>query len=265
MNLVEALSKPPKRKAKIPAPRILTLDIETAPSLAYVWRLWDENIPLARLIEASEVLCFAAKWYGSKNVEFYSQFEHGREEMVKQAHRLLSEADIVVHFNGKRFDVPHLNREFLLGELPPPASFRQVDLFLTVRSRFKFVSNKLDHVASQLGLGEKLHEHVDFDLWKRCMDNDASAWKIMEKYNKQDVLLTEKVFDKIREWLGAEYHFGLYSDVEHCCPYCGGLSLTKEGYYYTGASAFQRFSCDNCNGWSRTSKAVRKTTTRAIV
>ena len=42
--------------------KALILDIETVPHTAKVWGLWNETIPLARLLEAGEVICFAAKW-----------------------------------------------------------------------------------------------------------------------------------------------------------------------------------------------------------
>src|SRR5690349_14141247 len=97
--------------------RILTLDIETSPSLAYVWKLWKENIPLQRLIETGEVICFAAKWYDQPDVMFHSIFHDGKDGMVQAAYELLSQADAVVTYNGKKFDMPHLNREFILSGL----------------------------------------------------------------------------------------------------------------------------------------------------
>jgi hypothetical protein len=68
------------------SPKILTLDIETSPSMAYVWKLWKENIPLARLVDTGEVMCFSAKWYGVDEPMFYSKFHNGEQEMVQAAH-----------------------------------------------------------------------------------------------------------------------------------------------------------------------------------
>src|SRR6478752_6173831 len=100
--------------------RILTIDIETSPNLAHVWQLWQQNVSLSQLQKAGEVMCFAAKWYGTEEVEYYSTFHDGKSEMLAEAYRLLEEADVVVHYNGVRFDIPHLNREFLeIGQTPP--------------------------------------------------------------------------------------------------------------------------------------------------
>lgn len=52
--------------------KILLLDIETSPNVAHVWGLWQQNVGTNQLLEASEVMCWAAKWYGEKDVAFMS-------------------------------------------------------------------------------------------------------------------------------------------------------------------------------------------------
>src|SRR5690606_41747736 len=76
--------------------------------------------------------------------------------MVKEAHRLLSAADAVIHFNGQRFDIPHLNREFVEAGLTPPSPYSQIDLLKVVKKNFRFPSNKLDYVTKKLGLDHKV-------------------------------------------------------------------------------------------------------------
>jgi len=41
--------------------KILTFDIETGPNIAYVWRLFKENIPLERFIETEKTLNISSK------------------------------------------------------------------------------------------------------------------------------------------------------------------------------------------------------------
>ena len=177
--------------------KILVLDIETRPNMAYVWGLWDQNVGLNQTIETGTVISFAAKWYGKKKVHFYSDYHDGHETMVQAAWDMINEADAVVHFNGKAFDIKHLNREFILAGLTPPSPHKDIDLLSVVKQRFKFASNKLQHVSSELGIGSKI-QHDGFDLWVRCIANDDKAWNLMRRYNKQDVVLTEQVYDRLR-------------------------------------------------------------------
>jgi len=134
-------------------------------------------------------MCWAAKWHGEKEVLFDSVYKSAPRKMLTNIHKLMDEADAIVHYNGTKFDIPTLSQEFLQIGLKPPSPAKQIDILLTARKQFRFPSNKLDYVAQALGLGSKL-EHKGMRLWRDCMDRKADAWKIMEKYNKQDVLPT---------------------------------------------------------------------------
>ena len=48
--------------------KILVIDIEFAPAVAYVWRMWDENISPDQLIDHGGMLCFCAHWVGSREL-----------------------------------------------------------------------------------------------------------------------------------------------------------------------------------------------------
>lgn len=231
--------------------KVLLVDIETAPNLAYVWGLFKENIPIQRLVDSGYVLCWSAKWLGEDTILFDSVQRTKPKRMLKKIHTLLNEADIVVHYNGTRFDIPTLNKEFLLHGLTPPAPYKQIDLYSTAKSRFRFVSNKLDYIAQALGLGKK-HAHRGFELWVQCMNGDDDAWKEMEEYNKQDVVLLEKVYNTFRPWIRNHPNAGLYiaSEVD-ACPACGSSDLVRRGYAYTASGKFQRYCCSACGHWSR--------------
>lgn len=180
--------------------KLLTLDIETSPNLAHVWGLWQQNVGLNQLLESGEVICFAAKWYDVEKPSFFSTFHHGKDEMVSAAHALLDEADAVIHFNGQRFDIPHLNREFVEMELSPPSPYSQIDLLKVVKKQFRFPSNKLDYVTKALGLDHKV-SHAGHTLWVKCMAGDYQAWEEMKKYNVQDVVITEQLYDRLLPWI----------------------------------------------------------------
>jgi len=235
--------------------RVLLIDIETSPNLAHVWRIWQENVGLEQLLESTQMMCFAAKWYHEREVFFHSQFADGQEDMVTAAHSLLDEADAVVHYNGKKFDIPHLNREFLLGGLTPPSPYKQIDLLKVVQKQFNFPSNKLAYVSRALGLAGKV-PHEGHALWVKCMNGDPAAWKRFERYCRRDTVLLEPMLDILRPWCPTLPNFNLYGDEEqHVCPKCGkGDKLTRQGYAYTQVSKFQQWRCGHCGSWSRSAK-----------
>lgn len=239
--------------------KILIIDIETSPSLAYVWGLWDQNVGLNQLVDTTHVMCFAAKWYGEKKVYFHSDYHDGHTEMVKKAHEMMDEADAIVHYNGKNFDIKHLNREFLLAELPPPSPHKDIDLLTTARSRFRFQSNKLQHISTQLGFPGK-QDAGGFTTWIKCLAEDPKAWATMRKYNIADVIETEKVYKKLLPWIKSHPSQAIYNDdpTIQVCTKCNGTHLQKRGFYRTNASVFQQYQCQNpkCMAWNRDSKRI---------
>lgn len=181
-------------------PRLLVIDIETMANLAWVWDIWQQNIGPKQIVKHKRTISFAAKWVGQKKVLFFSEFHDGRRTMARAAWDLIDEADGVIGYNSKRFDVKHLNTEFKLEGLGPPSHFQHIDLLQISKREFAWGSNKLDSVAGRLGIGNK-REHEGFALWLKCEAGDASAWRRMKSYNRQDVRLTERLFEEYREWI----------------------------------------------------------------
>ncbi len=243
--------------------RNLIFDIETVPNLVHAWALFDQNIGINQIVEPTSILCLAWKWAGQPKVSFAADWhEGGHEVMIKKAYDLIDEADVVTHFNGKTFDLPHLRREFLLAGMQPPSPVVQIDILQHVKQNFKFPSNKLDYVANALGVGKKT-QHWGHELWVRCMAGDPVALALMEKYNRQDVKITEKVYDKIRPWMKGHPHMGMFSGEGFSCPNCGSMSLQRRGerMSYTTNMVHQRYQCNDCGAWSRSAKSEKEFST----
>lgn len=232
--------------------KILLLDIETAPNTAYIWKMFKENIPLARLIESGYVLCFSAKWLGESDIVFKSVYHDGEQEMLNVIHRMMDEAEAIVHYNGNSFDIPTLNREFVVNSMPPPSPAKQIDLYRTVKANFRFISNKLDYVSQRLGLGQK--KETSFELWVGCMNNDAKSWEVMQEYNIHDVVLLEKVYLKLRPWIKGHLNHSIEGGL--VCPNCGGTHYQKRGYSLSNSCKYQRYQCTDCGNWFRGTKNV---------
>jgi predicted RNA-binding Zn-ribbon protein involved in translation (DUF1610 family) len=232
--------------------KILLLDIETSPMTVYSWGLWNQNIAIKNIIDSGKMLCWAAKWVGEEDVMF-SSFLTGHKKMLKKIHKLLDQADAVVHYNGSRFDIPTLNKEFLLEGMTPPSPYQQIDLLKTARQQFRFPSNKLDYVGQALKVGKK-EGHEGFELWVKCMNKDAEAWKKMESYNKQDVVLLEQVYHKFLPWIKNHPNRALVKNEGMTCPTCGGHDMIRRGYNLTKTGKYQRYQCNGCGTWSSSRK-----------
>jgi RNase_H superfamily len=229
-----------------PNRKILFLDIETKPAIAYVWGLWDVNISLDQIAEPGGTLCVGAKWLGGKETFLYSEWEHGMDGMLKATHALLSEADAVVTYNGDRFDLPKLMGNFLINGMLPPPPPTSIDVLKAVK-KLGFQSNKLAFVGPFLKVGAKV-KHEGMKLWTAVMDGDVAARKRMANYCIGDVKLLEQVYKKILPYIRNHPHLG---STEHDrCGACGSGKLSPRGYRRTKAFKIQRLRCDNCGSWS---------------
>ena len=225
-------------------PKLLILDIETSPNLAYVWGLWNQNVGLDQLVKATEMISWAAKWYGKKKIMFMSVGHNGKTSMLKGLWMLLDEADVVIHYNGRSFDMPIIRTDLLMNKIAPPSPVKQIDLIETAKRTFRFQSNRLEYLCRTLGIGKK-KPHEGFTLWEKCMKGDAVAWKTMKEYNIQDVILTEQLYTKLKPWM--DNHPYLYDNGK--CPKCGSTSVTRQGYRIAVRYKYARFKCNSCAGW----------------
>lgn len=231
--------------------KILLIDIETAPHKVYTWGLWKQNVAINQIEEPGYTLSWAAKWYKDKETKFASIFHDGKHNMLDTIYQLMEEADVIVHYNGTSFDIPTLNKEFLMAGWTAPSPYKQVDLLKVVRKQFRFPSNKLSYISSELGIGGKVN-HKGMELWRECMAGDANSWETMKAYNIQDVNLLEKAYPILLPWISNHPNHGLYNDSDTMvCPNCNSHRLNKRGMAYTKTLTYQRYVCLNCGTWSR--------------
>lgn len=250
--------------------RTLLIDIETYPNLSWTWGLWKQDISLAMLEKPGGVLGFSVKWHGSGDGPFFFGLEkYSSEELAAILHDCLDEADVVEHFNGKKFDVPWINSQILtLTDLGPPSPFHQVDWCNVVKKEFRFPSNKLQYVSTVLGFAGK-EETGGFQLWKDVMQGtvypfeseplDTAAWTKMGTYCNGDVRKLDEIHDPLLPWAKGYPNRRLYGE-DTGCPRCGAEdTLQSRGYRTTKTSVYQRMWCSGCKGWSSVGKRERGT------
>lgn len=224
--------------------KLLYLDIEWKPALAYVWKMWDENITPDQLIDEGGLLCFCAHWDGEKDYHFFSEWEHGKQGMAEAALSLLSEADAVVTYNGDKYDLPKIMGEILLAGLTPPPPPTSIDLIKTVK-KMGFVMNRLAYIGPLLNVGGKV-KHEGFRLWREVLEGSPVARKKMTKYCIQDVRLLVRLYSRVKSFVKNHPHMG---DSKGLCGACGGNHLHSRGYRRTKSFKIQRLQCQDCGSW----------------
>lgn len=253
--------------------RIVTVDIETQRAIVESFDLWPKFIPIDRVVKPSRILCFAAKYHDEDDVQFFAAWDDNDErayrEMIGAAWDLLDSADVLVSWNGARFDEQWFNAEFARLGFGPPSPYRTLDLFQIAKKKFKagLLSLKLDWSAKTF-LGDRKVSHSGTDIWHDIRygtaKEKAAAQELMERYCCHDTRLTDELIDRFLPWTGL--NLALYDsdgdDGQLRCVKCASHDLEKRGFFYTTAFSYQRYRCKDCGSWSRGKRMVYSTELR---
>jgi hypothetical protein len=139
-----------------------------------------------------------------------------------------------------------VNARFATHGLKPPSDYKTIDTLKIARRVFKFDSNKLDNLGRYLDEGRKI-PNTGAALWRGCCEGDKKSWKKMRRYNAQDVLLLERVYNRLRPWAKSHPNLTLYTDKPGC-PVCSHKHVMKWGYRFMQKRKVQRYRCqaDGC-------------------
>lgn len=251
---------------KSTVPKILFLDIETLPNVAYVWGKYEQNV--LAYTQESCIATFAAKWLDhgevfSRALPDYPGYKAGSYDdarIVRDLWELFNEADIIVTHNGIDFDNKVCAARFIYHSLNPPSPYKNVDTKRVAKRVARFNSNRLDDIGNYLSLGRKIK--TDFTLWEGCITGKKQSWDQMVTYNKQDVLLLEKVYLILRPWVKDHPNFTI--ETRAACPKCNSNNIQYRGHVITSTRKYRKFQCNNCGGWGRVIKSEGSAETTSL-
>lgn len=243
-------------------PRVILWDIETGFNLVKAFSLYQFNgyIPYYALEQERYIICASWKELGKNKVHSVSQLDCPADfkddptndyVVVEALHHMLKDVDVLIHHNGNKFDLKYFNTRAVFHGFDPLPPIRTWDTLMIAKKHFLFNSNRLNYLGQFLGVGEKIDTKPE--LWDDCLHGKKSAVKEMLRYNKQDVLLLERVYEKIAKFAPAPVNRNLFDG--HGCPHCGSENLQSRGTYATAVNTYQRYFCNDCRGWSKARKA----------
>ena len=200
------------------------------------------------------LLSVAWKWHGDNHAQCVSVKSNDIENdkgVVDAFYHVLKEADIIIGHNMKAFDAKKFNSKVIeYGYAPILFNPNQViDTLQLCRKYFKFSSNRLSYVAHKLGVDAK-DESPD---WNKVLQGDEDEIRYMRKYNKQDVIVNEMVYNKIKGWHDTHPNLNVINtirDTENnqviACPTCQSVETVKDGFKFLKNGKKQRYQCKDC-------------------
>lgn len=222
------------------------------------------------------MLCFGWKNLGDKktncvsidqSTEFHKDPTNDKY-VTKIAYDVLSKADMIISWNGIRFDVPFINTRMLVhmpGTYLP--SIPHFDGLPISRHYLRLHSNRLASVAMFLGTANKTP--LDGPTWTRASAGHKPSLRYVVEHCRRDVEVLEQVYMRLRPFAQKHPNLSLMdygpsdklikNEVPIICPVCGDSKLTKRGERKTRQCSYQRYLCSSCGHWSKGSKMLVKT------
>ncbi len=247
--------------------KILIYDIETSPILAYVWGWYEQNV--IKEVKSWHMLSFSYRWYGENKTYAFSlpdfEDDYAKDKdndyaLVKKLRDLVDEADIIVAHNGDQFDLRKLMARIVYHDIAPPSPVVSIDTKKAAKKYFAFESNSLKDLAKKLRVGEKM-ETGGFGLWEACMSGDKDAWKKMVKYNKMDVIVLEKIYERLLPFI--RNHPNIALTHSESCSHCSSINIQKRGFAITKSGlVYQRYVCNDCRAWGQYTTLLDKPDTK---
>ena len=261
-------------KARKPhdAPRVIALDIETAPCVAYVWRTGKQAIGIDQIQQESTIISFSwSEWEFCKvqKAQYASTFTQDNQRddtaLVTQLHGILKDATHIVAHNGAAFDWPMIAGAFYRCGLPPMPKPWILDTMLMARQIGGQASYKLAWLTKDQRRSKRTHaKFPGLSLWVEWLNRNPAAEQEMRLYNNMDVEAMCELLNNVLPWAHGPQFAGLVPQSQgreeevHHCPRCGSAGVVARGYTTTVAGRYQRYRCSGCGGWSQSRFLVRE-------
>jgi hypothetical protein len=229
-------------------PKILFWDIETKPIKTWCWRLGKQYVSHDMIVKGEhfDIISIAYKWAGEKKVHAldWGLKTQNSSKMVDKFTKVIEEADVIIAQNGDKFDMKQFNTQRLMHKQDPIAWPTTEDTLKQLRRHFAFPSNSLDYVTKILFNEGK--DKMQFSDWVDIVDKKCpKALAKMIKYNKKDVLLLERTFNRISKYVVLKANLHNYGEVN--CPHCGHDKSISKGRIYMASTVYQKRKCVKCS------------------
>jgi len=178
----------------------LFFDIEVSPDVVLSWGI-GRKVSLSHdsIIQERAIICICWKWAGEDKVYSLKWNKGCDKEMIQRFAKVADSADELIAQNGDNFDIKWLRTRCIYHNIPISPKFNSIDTLKMARQGFRFNANRLDYMGKFLGYGGKVE--TNYDMWKDILlQNDAKQMNLMVDYCKEDVILLEKVYNRLQQY-----------------------------------------------------------------
>lgn len=235
--------------------KILYVDIESSPNCGWFWRPSHKmSLSHSNIQEERQIILASYAWNDDKpktvtwakdSKSKNKYLKYSDERVVKTLVEQIHKADLVVHQNGNRFDIPWIRGRAMKYGVKLDTNLQMFDTLKKSRAHLNLNSYRLDYLGSFFLEDRKL-ETGGFGLWLDCIAGDTKALKKMKDYCEKDVELLRDYHKYLLNFVPSNNHAGAYiGNPKWSCKTCGSTQVRVRKEYYTAAGQPRfNFTCD---------------------
>lgn len=213
------------------------------------------------------ILCIGHKFLSDPEVHVPTILDKRRKKdmlddkaLVERFSKVYNWCDYSVGHYSSRFDLPMIRTKLLKYGLPPLPPKPHIDTWWIARRELKLHSNRLAVLQDFLGVAHS-KTPLKPDDWIQAAHGSKAALDYIVEHCRQDVLVLEEVFLKLRPLAKEEPNRRLFlpEEAPESCQSCGSIRLTRQGFRVAKTRRYQQWQCQDCGKWSRSVYADTET------
>jgi uncharacterized protein YprB with RNaseH-like and TPR domain len=148
------------------------------------------------------ILSAAIKPYHRPIELFVNTEKWDDSQVVKQIANRINDFDVLVTFYGHKFDIPFFRARLLHADpsLVLKPTLHHIDLYYVARRALKLHSNSLETLTEFFNIKGKTR--LKGEMWIRATAGDETGLKYVVEHNKWDVVILEKLYDVLKDYVG---------------------------------------------------------------
>lgn len=236
----------------------LFFDIEVSYYEGWFWRPGRQiDVGGFQVTREASIICICWKWEG-RNTVYKLTWDKNQcdKDMIKKFAKHIHDADEVIGHNGDNFDIKWLRTRCAKHKVSLSPYIVSIDT-LKVARKFKFPDNKLDTIAKYFG-EERKSDPGGIDTWHDIIRKKSTkAMNRMVEYCKQDVVVLERIYDRMISYVPHKTHI---NGIKEDCPNCGGPNTVSNGYRLTATGTRKnKRQCTDCGTYFQVTESKKKT------
>ncbi len=233
--------------------KVIVYDIETSRATFKLFWTGNQYVNVKNMTKAPKIISICWKYLGEDKIyDLTWDKNQCDKKMLTEFVKHYNNADLVIGQNNDKFDNRWVNARVAKHELKLNPHVKSFDIMKQNKKYFRLPSYSMDFLCKYFDVEQKL-SHDGIKMWDKIEDGTKEEQKEylakMIEYNRGDIVSTEALYYRLRQYYGHKIHFGvLNGEPKWTSPSNGSYDVKLYKTTVTPAGTIQRIMISNNDG-----------------